>query len=705
MDNPNFICPISQQVMQDPVCDKEGNTYERKYIEEWIRLHGTSPITRSPLQLEDLVPNRALRTLIEEATGITAPASIEIVEESQGEIDLSLFRLENTFQISILPPDTEKRPAVDLCCVIDISGSMGDRAEFKNEHGTTESMGLNVLDLVKHAVKTVIKSLSAQDRLAIVSFSNDAEVVLDLTPMTDFGQAAAMTALEKLAPYAATNLWGGLQTGMDTLKGSKLGSVLLFTDGVPNVEPPRGHLPMLKTYKDKNGGSYPGTINTFGFGYSLDSKLLNEIALEGGGQYAFIPDAAFVGTVFIHSIANLLSTCSRDTVIRIEGDVKVIGHPAQSPGWGSIISVGNLFYGQSRDLIVESTTPFEVFLDTVRGGRPIQLHASSESAPENACVRENKLRLEAVDVIRDAMTKMPLMGVSDSATCKEQQDRIETLKNTLRDSHLCKELLQDLEVQVTEAFLTQYFTRWGRHYLPSLLYAHLNQVCNNFKDPGVQVYGGKLFRTLRDIADDLFCKLPAPKPSINPRDGGSVPAYNVSMSAFHNRNNVCFHPSATVELESQEIKPIGEIVKGDVVKTRDGYATIECIVKSKGGLVSFCKVNSLLVTPWHPMWTGDEWIFPQDSYPVVDLECDYIYNLVLDTKHTVMVNDVCCVTLGHGFVDPVCAHDYFGTQRVVEDLKSFHGYSSGLVFVEGTKRGPNGCVTGMVEGTFFVSEQ
>jgi hypothetical protein len=139
------------------------------------------------MQLADLVPNRALHILIEEAAGITALASIEILEESQGEIDLSIFRVENTCQISILPPDTEKRPAVDLCCVIDISGSMGDRAEFKNEHGPTESMGLTVLDLVNHAVKTVIKSLSAQDRLAIVSFSNDAEVVLDLTPMIDFG--------------------------------------------------------------------------------------------------------------------------------------------------------------------------------------------------------------------------------------------------------------------------------------------------------------------------------------------------------------------------------------------------------------------------------------------------------------------------------------------------------------------------------------
>jgi Mg-chelatase subunit ChlD len=702
MENPNFICPISQQVMEDPVCDKEGNTFERKHIEEWIRLHGTSPITRSPMQLADLVPNRALKTLIEEAAGVTQPPNVEIAEESQGEIDLHLFKLENAYQISICPKDTSKRPAVDICCVVDVSGSMSQVAEFKNEQGATESLGLTVLDLVKHAVKTVIKSLSAQDRLAIVSFSNSAELVLGLTPMTDYGQAAAMTALESLVPVAATNLWDGLQTGLDTLKGSKLGSVLLFTDGVPNVEPPRGHLPMLKTYKDKNGGSYPGTISTFGFGYFLDSKLLNEIALEGGGQYAFIPDAGFVGTVFIHAIANLLSTCARDTVVRIEGDVRVMGHPAQNPGWGSMIHVGNLFYGQSKDLVVDANGPFEVTVETIQAGRRIQFQSSSESAIQSESVRENKLRLEALEVIRDAITKMPLTETSPEIV-KEQQDRIEQLKNTVRNSQLCKELLLDLEVQVTEAFLLSFFIRWGRHYLPSLLYAHLNQVCNNFKDPGVQVYGGQLFKTLRDSADELFCKLPPPKPSA-PQYTGGVPTSNISMSAFHNRNNVCFHPTSTVELESKETKLIRNLKKGDIVKTRDGFATIECVVKSAGGLVSFCKVDSLLVTPWHPIWRN-KWMFPYELSQVVDLECDFVYNLVLDTKHTVMVNNVCCVTLGHGLVDPVCAHEYFGTQRVVEDLKSFHGYHSGLVYVSSTKRGPNGLVSGLVEGTDTLFEE
>ena len=62
-----FLCPITGEIMKDPVSDNEGISYERKEIEEWLkRGNKTSPITRQTLQLSDLRPNIALRKLIEE---------------------------------------------------------------------------------------------------------------------------------------------------------------------------------------------------------------------------------------------------------------------------------------------------------------------------------------------------------------------------------------------------------------------------------------------------------------------------------------------------------------------------------------------------------------------------------------------------------------------------------------------------------------
>ena len=58
-------CPLTLELMRDPVVDREGNTYERAAIERWLASgHRTSPVTRAPLTPADLVPNRALRHII-----------------------------------------------------------------------------------------------------------------------------------------------------------------------------------------------------------------------------------------------------------------------------------------------------------------------------------------------------------------------------------------------------------------------------------------------------------------------------------------------------------------------------------------------------------------------------------------------------------------------------------------------------------------
>lgn len=69
--NSNFVCPITQEVMIDPVMDRDGISYERKAIEAWVRIKGDSPFTHKKLLLHDLIPNNALRDAIEETARST----------------------------------------------------------------------------------------------------------------------------------------------------------------------------------------------------------------------------------------------------------------------------------------------------------------------------------------------------------------------------------------------------------------------------------------------------------------------------------------------------------------------------------------------------------------------------------------------------------------------------------------------------------
>ena len=59
-----FVCPLTLEPMLDPVVTCDGQTYERKAIEEWFARSATSPLTGQPLPYLGLVPNVALRGLV-----------------------------------------------------------------------------------------------------------------------------------------------------------------------------------------------------------------------------------------------------------------------------------------------------------------------------------------------------------------------------------------------------------------------------------------------------------------------------------------------------------------------------------------------------------------------------------------------------------------------------------------------------------------
>lgn len=60
-----FCCPITLEIMKDPVVAGDGHTYERRAITTWIHSHGTSPITKQPLSALALMPNLSMKHQIE----------------------------------------------------------------------------------------------------------------------------------------------------------------------------------------------------------------------------------------------------------------------------------------------------------------------------------------------------------------------------------------------------------------------------------------------------------------------------------------------------------------------------------------------------------------------------------------------------------------------------------------------------------------
>ena len=83
-----FICPLSKQIMRDPVTLETGITYEREAIENWFKdckENGRKlvcPITLKELRSTDLNPSIALRSTIEEWNARNEAAQLDMARRS-----------------------------------------------------------------------------------------------------------------------------------------------------------------------------------------------------------------------------------------------------------------------------------------------------------------------------------------------------------------------------------------------------------------------------------------------------------------------------------------------------------------------------------------------------------------------------------------------------------------------------------------------
>ena len=60
----DFLCPLTSNVMVDPVKAEDGHSYERKEIEKWLKENTVSPQTRKPMG-KKLTPDTKLKKAIE----------------------------------------------------------------------------------------------------------------------------------------------------------------------------------------------------------------------------------------------------------------------------------------------------------------------------------------------------------------------------------------------------------------------------------------------------------------------------------------------------------------------------------------------------------------------------------------------------------------------------------------------------------------
>jgi Ca-activated chloride channel family protein len=184
-----------------------------------------------------------------------------------------------------------QRLPLNLCLVIDRSTSM---------HGSR-------LDQVKAAAHQLLETLDEHDTLAIVTFSDHAEIVWPNQPAGDSLRARAKVAA--IQASGGTEILQGMQLGLAELDKRRsltaINHMILLTDGQTYGDEEQC-LAQAVEAKKRNI-----SISCMGLGDDWNDVLLDAIASRSGGTSAYVATADDVQRIFqehLHSLNTLYAT-------------------------------------------------------------------------------------------------------------------------------------------------------------------------------------------------------------------------------------------------------------------------------------------------------------------------------------------------------------------------------------------------------------
>lgn len=235
---------------------------------------------------------------------------------------------------------------LNLALVIDRSGSMN----------TPDKM-----PYLKKSLGVFLHSLAPNDLITIVTYSNNAEILVGTQPVGD-GRWIE-NAVNGIVPNGGTNLNAGLVLGLEQVSRSfderRSNRVILLTDGIANqgITDPVTIAATAKAYNDR--GIYLATI---GLGQEYNDALLTQLAQQGKGGYHFVGSAADMDKIFRQEVSGIIQKAAADVSVTFvpEPGVSVIsitGYDRTPPAGALTIKLQDMGTGDTQIVLAHVTVP------------------------------------------------------------------------------------------------------------------------------------------------------------------------------------------------------------------------------------------------------------------------------------------------------------------------------------------------------------
>lgn len=197
------------------------------------------------------------------------------------------------FVLNVNAQEQNKAEGLAIALIIDGSGSMKE-----NDPNNVRI----------EAAKKTIALLDEDDQVCVVEFSDVARLHV---PLRKVGGADSrneiMSKISDIGCKGDTDIWGGMASALAELSkadGSKKKLALLLSDGFPDMPALLKDHNKMTAYLaevDKTAGDYKSrgwSIHSVALQKEEAGQLLRNIALQTGGEYFFVKDAAELTTFF-----------------------------------------------------------------------------------------------------------------------------------------------------------------------------------------------------------------------------------------------------------------------------------------------------------------------------------------------------------------------------------------------------------------------
>lgn len=208
--------------------------------------------------------------------------------------------LQVSLSTTVDPAELERLP-LNLVVVVDTSGSMSAD---------------NRIGFVKQGLHLLVDQLEDGDRLSVVRYASNVEVLSSLEATLD--RAALHDTVDALVAAGATNIHGGLKTGFE-LAGSafdpaRQNRVILLSDGLATS----GITDDASIQEMAVGFIADGIgLTTIGVGTDFNVELMRGLAERGAGNFYFLEDAQAITEVFVDELTYFVTPLALGVQIEV----------------------------------------------------------------------------------------------------------------------------------------------------------------------------------------------------------------------------------------------------------------------------------------------------------------------------------------------------------------------------------------------------